>query len=105
MRDYKIYAKMSKILETRKGYLKEKDNEEKSNFLSIFNYCVNSMKDEYLNILNQTYLNPSYQFWWLDYYCKSSFYRKRFVAVYSFVSLFEMIYENFDSNSINFINS
>ena len=105
MRDYKIYSKINHLIEVRKQFqtLREK-KEEHLKFLGMFNYCLNSMKEEYLFILQNSYLNMTYQFWWLDYYCKSSYYRKRFTAVSSFVSLFEMIYENFndDSDFINF---
>ena len=104
MRDYKIYSKINHLIEVRKQFLNLKEkNKEHLKFLGMFNYCLNSMKEEYLFILQNSYLNISYQFWWLDYYCKSSYYRKRFTAVSSFVSLFEMIYENFNDNS-NFIN-
>lgn len=105
MRDYKIYSKINQLIEVRNRllFLKEKQMEDLK-FLGMFNYCLNSMKEEYLFILQNSYLKRSYQFWWLDYYCKSSYYRKRFTAVSSFVSLFEMIYENFndDSDFINF---
>ena len=105
MRDYKIYSKIDQIIETRNKYLKlcEKKPEHLM-FLGMFNYCAKSMKGDYLFILENSYFNPTYQFWWLDYYCKSSYYRRRFTAVKSFGSLFEMIYENFndDSNFINF---
>ena len=106
MRDYKIYSKINHLIEVRKQFLNLKEkNKEHLKFLGMFNYCLNSMKEEYLFILQNSYLNISYQFWWLDYYCKSSYYRKRFTAVSSFVSLFEMIYENFNDNSdfINFV--
>ncbi len=104
MRDYKIYSKINHLIEVRKQFLNLKEkNKEHLKFLGMFNYCLNSMKEEYLFILQNSYLNISYQFWWLDYYCKSSYYRKRFTAVSSFVSLFEMIYENFNDNS-DFIN-
>lgn len=104
MRDYKIYSKINQLIEVRKQFLNLKEkNKEHLKFLGMFNYCLNSMKEEYLFILQNSYLNISYQFWWLDYYCKSSYYRKRFTAVSSFVSLFEMIYENFNDNS-DFIN-
>ena len=104
MRDYKIYSKINHLIEVRKQFLNLKEkNKEHLKFLGMFNYCLNSMKEEYLFILQNSYLNISYKFWWLDYYCKSSYYRKRFTAVSSFVSLFEMIYENFNDNS-DFIN-
>ncbi len=97
MRDYKIYLKINRIIEERKMILSGKQKEkEQLKFLGMFNYCLSSLKEEYILILQNTYLTLSYQFWWLDYYSKSSFYRKRFTAVSSFVALFEMIYENFN---------
>ena len=104
MRDYKIYSKINQIIETRNKFLRL--NEKKTEhliFLGMFNYCANSMKNDYLFILENSYFKPTYQFWWLDYYCKSSYYRRRFTAVSSFVALFEMIYENF-TNCSDFIN-
>ena len=100
MRDYKIYSKINHIIDARKRILGlHSKTKEDLKYLGIFNYVTNLMKEEYLFILNNSYFNITYQFWWLDYYCKSSYYRKRFTAVCSFVSLFEMIYENFNDNS------
>lgn len=97
MRDYKIYSKINRIIEVRKTFLSVKQKEPKQlKFLGMFNYCLSSLKEEYIFVLQNTYFNHSYHFWWLDYYSKSSFYRKRFTAVSSFVALFEMIYENFN---------
>ena len=105
MRDYQIYSKIKHIAEVRNKFLKENESSvERQKFFGIFNYCLNSLKDEYKFILLNSYFNITYQFWWLDYFCKSSYYRKRFVAVNSFVALYEMIYENFNDDSafINF---
>ena len=100
MRDYKIYSKINHIIEARKRILGlNSKTKEDLKYLGMFNYVTSLMKEEYLFILNNSYFNITYQFWWLDYYCKSSYYRKRFTAVCSFVSLFEMIYENFNDNS------
>ena len=105
MRDYQIYSKIKRISDVRNEFLsvKEKDSDHLK-YLGMFNYCKSLMKEEYLLILQNSFFNKNktYQFWWMDYYCKSSYYRKRFIAVNSFVSLFEMIYENFNDNS-NFI--
>lgn len=104
MRDYKIYSKINHIIEKRNDFLKVKNKtEEQLKYLGMFNYCVNSLEEEYRLILQNSYFKPIYQFWWLDYYCKSSYYRRRFTAVSSFVALFEVIYENFNDNS-DFIN-
>ena len=105
MRDYKIYSKIGRIIEARKSVLSKKEKDKNDLiYLGIFNYVLGLMKKEYLFILTNSYFNNTYRFWWLDYYCKSSYYRKRVIAVNSFVSLFEMIYENFinDPSFINF---
>ena len=105
MRDYQIYSKINRISEVRNEFLKVKEKDSHHlKFLGMFNYCKSHIKDEYLQILQKSFFNTNqtYQFWWMDYYSKSSYYRKRFIAVNSFVSLFEMIYENFNDNS-NFI--
>ena len=108
MRDYEIYKKLDSILLVRNKLLNgfEIANKESMQFLETIDNCLNQMGDEYLFILQMSYFKCSYKFWWLDYYCKSSYYRKRFFAVKSFVSLFEMMYENFNanSNSFNFVN-
>ena len=101
MRDYTIYKKIDHIIATRNEYLRTRNKTfEQFRFIGMFNYCTNLMKEEYLFILKNSYFNVTYRFWWLDYYCQSSYYRKRFTAVSSFVSLFEMIYENFTDNPV-----
>ncbi len=96
MRNDKVYLKIHQIIKTKE------QSKESESYLKMIDYCLSLMKDEYHLILQNSYFKPSYQFWWTDYYCKSSYYRKRLIAVTSFVSLFEMIYENFNNNS-NFI--
>ena len=99
MRDKEVYQKLGQIIETRRKFLKLEDfSLAREKFLRMFERCLNLMKDEYLLILQNSYFSPSYKFWWMDYYCKSSFYRKRIIAITSFVALFEMIYENFNDN-------
>ena len=103
MRDYKIYSKISLIIQRRKEILNSKiTSKENLWFLGVLNYCTGLMKEEHLEILKLSYFEVSYKFWWMDFYSKSSYYRKRFAAVSSFVSLFEMIYENFNLNSMYF---
>ena len=96
MHDPKIYQKFNEILEAKKV---NKIMPNQDEFYAIISYCLNSLHEEYQLILNKSYFENSYKFWWIDYFCKSSYYRKRFTAVCSFVSLFEMIYENFNDNS------
>ena len=106
MHEQKIYTKFHQIIQMRNS-LKNADfkGEEAKRYLGIFNFCLNSLKDEYQLILKKSYLEYSYQFWWLDYFCKSSYYRKRYWAILAFVRLFEMIYENFNDHSayLNYI--
>ena len=103
MHDLSFYTKFEKILDVRNN-LKTSENTslETYKFFKVLNYCLRSLKDEYRMILTKTYFERSYQFWWLDYYCKSSFYRKRYWAIVGFVCLFEMIYENFNDSSSYF---
>lgn len=105
MRDYQIYKKIDHIIKTRNKCLySQNKGDEDYRFLGMFKYCLFSMKEEFKLILDNSYFKKKYQFWWVDYYCKSSYYRKRFKAVSAFVALFEMIYENFNDDSyfINF---
>lgn len=100
MRDKEVYLKIQQIIEIRRKLLSAKESSlAKEKFLHMFEYCLNSMKEEYLRILQNSYFSKCYKFWWMDYYCQSSYYRKRLVAITSFVSLFEMIYENFNDIS------
>ena len=105
MHDLTFYKKLNHIIMLRNKF---KSNDFSSptstKFLEVFNYCLMSLKNEYKTILINSYFESDYQFWWVDYYCKSSYYRKRYWAVVGFVRLFEMIYENFNdySNYFNF---
>ena len=103
MRDYKIYSKIDSIIQKKKEILNTKiKSKENLWFLGVFNYCTHLIKDEHLYILRNSYFESHYQFWWMEYYSKSNYYRKRFSAVKGFVSLFEMIYENFNLDSMYF---
>ena len=73
------------------------EKEELQKLNGILDYCLSSLKSDFQEILNESYFNVSYKFWWVDYYSKSAFYRRREKAITSFVSLFEMINENFIS--------
>ena len=95
MHDDRIYFKFNKIIQVRIGLRKYEINwSKKDRFESVFHYCLNSLKEEYRLILLNSYFDRRYEYWWVDYYCKSSYYRKRFWAIASFVRLFEMVYEN-----------
>ena len=104
MHEQEIYCKFNDIIQIKNAFeFCSHNNEEAMRFFGIFNYCLNSLKEEYRLILTKSYLDNSYQFWWLDYFCKSSYYRKRYWAIVAFVRLFEMIHENFNDTS-NYFN-
>lgn len=90
MEQQSIYSRFDEILKQRKILQNQRNNE----FLNRFDYCLSLLKDEYKNILLESYIDVTYQFWWVDFYCKSSYYRKRIKAITSFVLLFETMYEN-----------
>ena len=101
MCEQKIYSKLQDITKVVNSILSNDKNDlTEIRYLGIFRYVLNLLKEDYLFILNNSYFNKSYRFWWLDFYSKTSYYRKRFFAVNSFVSLFEMIYENFNDSPI-----
>ena len=95
MHDVSFYSKFSEIIRTRNVLRKEGIyTEESRRFFRAIRYSLASLKDEYRMILVNCYFELKYQFWWVDYFCKSSFYRKRYWAIVAFVRLFEIIYEN-----------
>ena len=105
MHDQEIYLKFHQIVDVRNAiYASNFDGLKGKRYLAIFDYCLNSLKEEYRFILEKSYLERNYQYWWLDYFCQSSYYRKRFWAINCCVHLFEMIHENFNdySNAFNF---
>lgn len=57
------------------------------------------LKDEYREIINKSFLNTDYEYWWIETYSESTYYRKRFRAIRTFVNLFNFINENTVSNS------
>ena len=103
MNEPDIYSRLDQIISRKKDLLYNFENKNRKQdlkeFMSVYNYCLDSLKPEYRFILLESFLDVSYKYWWLDYYCQSSFYRKRLKAVSSFVHLFETIYENFDDYS------
>lgn len=101
MHDNEIYEKFNEILMKRNIFLhSQKDVNERKEFLRIVSYCLDNLKDEYRLILYKSYFDNSFKFWWVDDYCKSSFYRKRFWAISSFVHLFEVVYEIFNDFTV-----
>ena len=81
------------------------EKEEYLKLLSITNYCLDRLDLEYREIIERSYLDSEYEFWWVDKYCKTSFYRKREKAISSFVQLFDLIYENYPHFSTNITNA
>ena len=97
MHDKEIYTQLNEIILTHKRLKRTNfGGEEGNRFLKTFRYCLTSLKEDYRLIMIESYFECSYQFWWVDYFCKSSYYRKRYWAIISFVRLFNIIYENFD---------
>ena len=100
MHNISFYTKFREIIRTRNTLLIKGIQTKKSErFFKAIKYSLINLKDEYRMILENSYFGCSYKFWWIDYFCKSSFYRKRYWAVVAFVRLFEMIYENFNDFS------
>ena len=101
MNDPKIYKKFNEIVDMR-NHLNSRfaEKEERDRFIRVCDYCLNYLKDDYRLILQNSYFKKNYEFWWLDYFCKSSYYRKRFWAISGFVRLFEVIYENINDCSV-----
>ena len=93
-----VKSKMKQILLTKNGAengLGTNSNyPKKERFDYVFDYVYKSLNGEYQNILSKTYISPSFKYWWVEIYSKSSFYRLREKALTSFISLFEMMYEN-----------
>ena len=101
MHDLTIYEKFNEIIKIKTGLKNNSfDSNKRKIVIGIINHCLNSVEDDFGLILRKTYFENSYKFWWLDYFSKSTFYRKRFRAISLFVHLFEMIYENIDDLSI-----
>ena len=95
MHNSKIYKKFNRLLLAQNNITFHLSSAETfDRFTNAINYCLSSLKEEYQMILKNSYFENGYEFWWLDYYCKSSYYRKRFWAIVAFVRLFEVIYEN-----------
>ena len=105
MSNENLYQKLDEIIKTRnslKARLFYKDvRSEYHKFDSVLNYCLKLMKSDYREIIFKSYFDCDYKFWWVDKYCKSSFYRMRIKAICSFVHLFTLIYENFNHFSDN----
>ena len=94
-----LIAKKKVVLQSR--ILSRDGKEEYRKYQAVVNYCLNALHFDYREIIVKSYLSPDYKFWWVDRYCKSSYYRKRIKAVNSFVRLYELIYENFRHFSNN----
>ena len=81
MNSRKIYNKFYSIL-------KQKETQ-KSKAIS----CLDFLKEDYKEILNNSFFNKIYEYWWLDYYSETNYYRKRFRAIRSFVNLYQTLDE------------
>lgn len=101
MNQQKIRLKMMEIIRKR-NEIENKLNANISSiqtnqFSSVFNYVLKSLHGEYREIIERSFIYCSFKYWWNPIYSKSSFYRLREKALNSFVSLFEMIYENIEN--------
>ena len=97
MHKNEIYTRLENIIERKRRFNSENfRSEERRQLNAIIKYCLKQLKEEYRNILIKSYFECDYAFWWVDFYCKSSYYRKRIKAVTSFVLLFEIIDEDPD---------
>ena len=95
MHKNEIYSRLQTIIDRKRRFNSENfRSDERKQLNAIIRYCLQLLKEEYRNILIKSYFECDYPFWWVDYYCKSSYYRKRIKAVTSFVLLFETIYED-----------
>ena len=99
----KEIACLKKKLEIRR--VLKQDHEVCYKFFSTFDYCMNLLKKNFREILENSYFDVDYKFWWIDKYCQSSYYRMRAKAVNAFVSLFNIIYENFPHFARNIVRS
>ena len=57
------------------------------------NKILSYLKKDYREILSKTYFEKEYDYWWVDFYSESCFYRKRLRAIKSFMYIFKMFYE------------
>lgn len=57
--------------------------------------CLLFLKDDYKEILEKSFFNINYEYWWVDYYSVTNYYRKRLRAIRSFVCLFKTINEDY----------
>ena len=89
----KQIARLKNILEVKRNLNLEKDI--CSKFFLTYDYCLNSLKKKFRELLLNSYFELDYKFWWADTYSQSAYYRARAKAVISFVNLFNLIYENF----------
>ena len=94
----KVKAKMMKIIERRKaiktGFETSTSFNHQLYFLNVFEDVLNDLNSQHKLIIEKTFINTDNNFWWLNLYSKSTFYRLKDEALNSFVNMFEMIYEN-----------
>ena len=107
MQNGNSYTQIKEIVKLKKSLeMKQKmklDKDECLKFFATYQYCMRRMRKNLRDILQNSYFDVRYKFWWVDEYCKSSFYRMRARAVSCFVNLFNTIYENFSYFSNNIV--
>lgn len=97
MQNNQIYIDFFNILERYKHFNLVKAYPEKRNeaisFINKINSIFNLLNDNAVELLRKSYFDVDYPFWWLDQYSKSSYYRRRYRAVYCFVLMYEVYSE------------
>lgn len=64
-------------------------------FYYSFDRAMNALSERSKEILNRSYFEVEYPFWWLDIYSSSTYYRYRKLAIDSFVFIFLCANEHF----------
>jgi len=95
MSTQEIYAKFNAVVNEAKLV----NNDE--TIFSKITHCLNCIKEEYREILNKSYFAQDYKFWWIDFYSETTYYKKRFRAITSFVYLYDSLNEDFDIHFSN----
>lgn len=86
--------KLKKLISLKMCKTRDKLASESKRKICIFDYCLETLDSSYKELITNCFIDKTYQFWWMDFYSTATFYRKRSRALVSFISLFEMIYEN-----------
>ena len=85
-KDYKHYS-----------VIKNKENKDINYqcFYYSFDRAMEALSERSKEILNRSYFQVEYPFWWLDFYSSTTYYRYRSKAINSFVFIFTCANESF----------